>query len=889
MSMASRAAARFQAELQRMRKEQEDSEAKLNSTMTLDAAYTTLQRKQRTRAALALLEEGLHTAEAGKAPRLRSNPLASLAELEKYNPTSSLKKARTMLGQMITEATMEYDQLQLECSMFFKKQCGLLETCREDISSANSLAAEWRGKILSAQSEINMCEVRLPRLQENLDSSIKECNMRLGFLRRDLGVVMNDISVMANVLKLTDCKGGSTFAQMEGLRIRRCKGNCSKASFDTVDHHALRGQLEMLKSSHVREAVQRGLQESASDEAVKAAAQPQGQQPQGQQPQGQQPQGQQPQGQQPPQGAAVAVPPAGAGASVTLPPATLRSMNKTEWRNEPLPQEELPDDPCSGIDYDDGRRSTGCVPRATPQCYNLANKFLNIQTETVDKRDELLEEIRLLEAACEETKLTLEGEIQMFTTKLSDEHTKLAEGTSGENTAAEEGQMKSTEHTELKKGMFTSRSTCSAKFRGLEGELCALKKIRTELFKMKGAKHPFFQDCTVGDWEETECSLTCGGGVQELHRSVIMPATGGGSACPPLKQMQSCQEQPCPVDCKLEEWSGWSACSAECGGGVMERARNVLVHPRYEGKPCGDTSETVSCNMQACDKDCDLAPWTEWSICSKQCDAGSRTKRRAVATPAVGRGKCPLKRDAARLIREPCNEQACMRDPVKPLLCKTKIDVVLLLDGSGSVGSSGWSATKAFAKKFVQAFEGPQTDAQVSVILFSGPYAWNDLKRCQDGAAGLDMKKDCKISFVQHFSSDMTQTASNIDKLSWPMGTTLTSSALSMAQSELYAGRRGAERVVLTVTDGIPLSTRSTKKAAENLRKSARLMFAAVKLSQTGLRYMMEWGSEPSAENVLKINSFKSLESIATIDALIADMCRSIDTPPVAMPTMSIR
>mmetsp|Transcript_8021 Transcript_8021/g.24368 ORF Transcript_8021/g.24368 Transcript_8021/m.24368 type:complete len:575 (+) Transcript_8021:2-1726(+) len=561
----------------------------------------------------------------------------------------------------------------------------------------------------------------------------------------------------------------------------------------------------------------------------------------------------------------------------------------TKWRNPPLPQQALPEDPCSGISYDAGTKSKGCTPRASPQCFNLQNKFLSIQVETVDKRDDLLDEIATLEESCAQTKRTLEGEIQMYTTQLADEHTKLADSTSGENTAAEEGQLKSSEHTQLKKQMLESRTSCSSKFRTLESELCALRKIRAELFKMEGDKHAFFQDCEVGDWTSEDCSVSCGGGSQTLRREVVVPASGGGSPCPPLKQTQRCGDQPCPIDCKLSEWSGWSACSAECGGGVTERTRRVEVHPRYDGTPCGDAEETAPCNIQACDQDCELAPWSQWSNCSKACDSGTRTRRRNVAKPAVGRGHCAHKNDDERLERQPCNEQACMRSPDKPLICKSKVDVVLLLDGSGSVGSSGWAATKEFAKKFVQAFDGPNTDAQVSVILFSGPYAWPDMKKCagQSGTGDLDMEKTCKIKIVQHFSDDMVATGAKIEGLEWPRGTTLTSSALGLAKAELMTGRNGAERIVIVVTDGIPLSRRLTKRAAEAIKEDARLMFAAVKLSTRGLRYMISWGSGPTEENVLKVDSFQSLESMDTVDTLVADMCRNVEMP--TMPTMTTR
>uniref|UniRef100_A0A7S1M5B3 VWFA domain-containing protein n=1 Tax=Alexandrium catenella TaxID=2925 RepID=A0A7S1M5B3_ALECA len=443
------------------------------------------------------------------------------------------------------------------------------------------------------------------------------------------------------------------------------------------------------------------------------------------------------------------------------------------------------------------------------------------------------------------------------------------------------------QHEELKQAMLTMRNSCSSKFRGLESELCALKKIRGELNKMKGDKHPFFQDCEVAPkWEEKECSVTCGGGTQELTRAIITPPSGGGAACPPTKQMQTCNEQPCPVDCKLSQWSGFSACSAACGGGVSERTRLIKQQPRYEGDPCGGTEETVPCNMDACDTDCGLAPWTKWSDCSKACDSGTRTRRRAVSAAAVGRGECPHADSPARLERKTCNTQACIRDKSKPLVCTSKVDVVLLLDGSGSIGTTGWAATKKFAKTFVDAFDGQNagatTDAQISVILFSGPYKWSLMKKCVGmgaSSSSVNMETDCMIKVAQHFKSDLAATKTAIDQLTWPKGTTLTSAALETARSELALGRADAEKIVLTITDGIPLSSRSTMTAAHRLKKSARLMFGAVKMSSRGLGYMMKWGSSPVKENVIQIKSFQALESLETVDALVADMCRNVAVP----------
>ena len=101
-------------------------------------------------------------------------------------------------------------------------------------------------------------------------------------------------------------------------------------------------------------------------------------------------------------------------------------------------------------------------------------------------------------------------------------------------------------------------------------------------------------DCVVSPWSAYgACSASCGGGTQTQTRTIVTPASNGGAACPALTQSQSCNTQPCPVDCAV---SAWSACSASCGGGTQ--TRTVTTAAAYGGAACPTLSQ--SCNTQAC-------------------------------------------------------------------------------------------------------------------------------------------------------------------------------------------------------------------------------------------------------------------------------------------------
>merc|ERR1719191_2399142 len=94
-----------------------------------------------------------------------------------------------------------------------------------------------------------------------------------------------------------------------------------------------------------------------------------------------------------------------------------------------------------------------------------------------------------------------------------------AEATEKEAAAGEDGRTTAKYHEELDTELTKEMKTCTNNYIAAESEICALKKIRGEMYKMQGSgdlkKNPFFVDCEVSQWDPQMCSAKCGG---EEHR-----------------------------------------------------------------------------------------------------------------------------------------------------------------------------------------------------------------------------------------------------------------------------------------------------------------------------------------------------------------------------------
>merc|ERR1711871_1529288 len=139
----------------------------------------------------------------------------------------------------------------------------------------------------------------------------------------------------------------------------------------------------------------------------------------------------------------------------------------------------------------------------------------------------------------------------------------------------------------------------------------------------------------------------------------------GGLLCPDLVSTEvECNQQPCPIDCVLSEWSTWGTCSQICGGGNQTRHKEVLIGAAHGGTDCTEMHDVKTCNTQECNpceidnsemQECTYSSFSEWGLCSKACGGGISTRTRVVVTPMACEGQlCPPLHD-----EQVCNSHDC--------------------------------------------------------------------------------------------------------------------------------------------------------------------------------------------------------------------------------------
>merc|ERR1719311_327397 len=554
--------------------------------------------------------------------------------MKKKGIEEALDKAKETLSNMMEETETELDEAILNCKEYDTATTTTLDTNAGYRAQLGSMVAEAKGMIAEAKMMISQATNELDTLKTISEEHAYQCEITITTKQDGLKILEEDLAVSMKVENMTDCDDVSPGSTTTLMQCGTGYAQRFKFAGQAASHYEGFAQLKTKEGLVV---VQR-----AAKMIMKVGYGPDS------------------------YGNENYVP----TKTITRKGVIRNHRNMPIWtknglvqRNKkigvystPPPEEVNRSSPLSAegaealvnmtletspepVSYNPDDLMEKCTVSGSPSCPMLRDALSQLTSEVRLARDQAADELNTVETDCKRLSEEYERQTQEWETQLEDNSAKLAEQTGVLNTAELDLSEKVTEANELLRQLSDFRKDCVKKIKEGAETICGIKSIRQELYQMQ-SYNPFIEDCEVGAWQPGECSVECGGGEMTLTREVVTPASNGGAECPIMIDKQSCNMQPCPIDCVVGEWSDYGMCSSPCGG-IMSRVRQPLTDAEHGGEPCGDLSETQECNVFACDMPCELDPeWTEWSPCSKECDTGITVQTKGVMKAGGPQGQC---------------------------------------------------------------------------------------------------------------------------------------------------------------------------------------------------------------------------------------------------------
>jgi len=393
--------------------------------------------------------------------------------------------------------------------------------------------------------------------------------------------------------------------------------------------------------------------------------------------------------------------------------------------------------------------------------------------------------------------------------------------------------------------------------------------IRNQIMeKSKDCAPKLIDDCDVTAWTPDVCSVECDdtcpkgdvvnnipcGGVRLLTRDVMVRPNACGIKCPADNVTQKCNQIKCPVDCLMSRWSGWSKCSKDCEGGVEERTRSILTKTKNGGKGCSAVSDGRPCNTGSCDRDCTLEDWTSWSPCSMACDRGNQYRVRNVDIPIRGGGSCPKPKSFHRYEMQDCNAHACVGDEI----CIANQDLIINVDGSGSVNAESWNLIKNFTGELLKRYQSvyyANPAVRLGVALFGNGVIEAD---------GTISKAVLVSELVGSEAGAFATVKEAVAGMAHQKGFTNMAQGFVLAEKLLQQrGRKDAQSAVMTISDGKPSFLFETSEKAKELEDRGVMKYFVGVAEFPGSdewRLMREMASQPADTNTVRVPGFDALQ-----------------------------
>ena len=156
--------------------------------------------------------------------------------------------------------------------------------------------------------------------------------------------------------------------------------------------------------------------------------------------------------------------------------------------------------------------------------------------------------------------------------------------------------------------------------------------------------------CSYGGWQDTSSCPSCGTGQTKTQQRSATSSDCSGDKT--QYQTVACDIPVCAT-CNYSEWTPWSECSKKCNGGTVGTQTRTRTQNPVGGMTCGETTETQSCNTQACPP-CEYLTTGTTSNCSVDCGGGTQTITYNIKD-AHDNENC----SSTFVDTQPCNTQIC--------------------------------------------------------------------------------------------------------------------------------------------------------------------------------------------------------------------------------------
>jgi hypothetical protein len=767
---------------------------------------------------------------------------------------SSLQKARRILNGMVEGSQKELDAVIIECKEFEERNRGTFGQVTTDLARLGAQISDLSRKRVDANEAINTQDATRLKVEDELQKVTLDYTTTRLANEAELTIRRNDLAVFDFILEMVRCQGSEaellqvhqdiTVQGAGNASVQVCGDNSDGLNFNFRDPK-VQAKWERLMTPSARKALREALGEVQTG-SVGLLQRRLGLL--------------QHRSRQDPE--TTAAPPLNT-TTVGLPTVTMEALPVVE-------------EPAAGGQWKkctDGR----------PNC-GLLHDTMSIQWgKFKDLVDELEFEMAKNADAFEELRENLDSQLTMLADAKTKSMELLAETISGINADTEEMNEKDTQSHDLEKAYRKKMGECKAKVEEiLFTNICAVRKVRNSVMTHSTVSPPAkISDCDVADWVAQECSVDCDdscpqadpyacGGAQTMTREVVVNPNAYGIACPALTAQKKCNQIKCPVDCVMSEWSGWSKCTKDCEGGVQGKTRSILTKAKNGGEACDSATEMQSCNTGSCDRDCSLFPWTDWSPCTMACGGGNQERIRSVNVPIRGGGKCPKTKNPDRLEERECNTMDCVGDEI----CIASQDLILALDGSGSLKEPGYEVVREFAANLTGRYKGEmfgKAMMQVGVVLFG------------NGRVQLDGTVAPAVN-VAGLTGDMESVRSAIEGTTWQRGLTNMAQAFTLAGTMLQqGGRPEAQSAVLVISDGKYSMAFQTAQQVQKLKDQNVMIFMApiADGSDESLQLLKKWASQPWETNYERIPGLLALEHNKDMFAgkLVAKFCSKSMSP----------